>query len=211
MDPHLAEDEDLQKIKEWWKNNGSSIVIGVVVGLGAIVGINGWSMYSDHRAETASALYFELREQFQAGDVEAAGELARELREDFSGTPYAVNGALLAARLLAENDNADGAADMLAWAMENSEDANLAHAARLRLAYIVLEQGDTARAVELASVTDAGSYASHFAELRADALRQAGDAAGAREAYDEAIAALTPGSGYEGVLRAKRNSVAQPN
>ncbi|MCZ7599790.1 MAG: tetratricopeptide repeat protein [Gammaproteobacteria bacterium] len=45
-------------------------------------------------------------------------------------------------------------------------------------------------------------------EIRADAHAAAGAAAEARTAYEEAIAAAGPGSGYVELLRAKLNDVA---
>ena len=42
MEPHLAEDEELQKLKTWWKSNGTSIIVGIALGIGAIAGVNGW-------------------------------------------------------------------------------------------------------------------------------------------------------------------------
>ncbi len=212
MDPHLAEDEELAKLKAWWKKNGSSIIVGIVVGLGAIVGVNGWNMYTTNRAETASALYFQLRQHANTPDAGAAASLARELRADFSATPYAASGALIAAGTMYDSGDVDGAREMLDWALQNAADANLQHVARLRLAYLELGEGNAARAVELASVDDPGSYTSHYAEIRADAHRLAGDEDKAREAYDEAIAALGPSvSQYAEVLKAKRNSASRTN
>ena len=31
MEPHVAEDEDLEKLKSWWKTNGTSILVGIAL------------------------------------------------------------------------------------------------------------------------------------------------------------------------------------
>ncbi len=211
MDPHLAEDEELAKLKEWWRKNGTSIIVGIVVGLGAIVGINGWSLYTTNRAETASALFFQLRQHVENDDAASATGLADELQADFPSTPYASNGALLTAAALYDDGDVEGARKRLAWVVDNAPDPSLEHTARLRLAYLELGEGNTSRALELASTGEGGAFASHYAEIRADAHRLDGNDDQAAIAYDEAIAALPTASGYANVLRAKRNSLAGPN
>jgi predicted negative regulator of RcsB-dependent stress response len=208
MDPHMAEDEELQKLKDWWKKNGSSIIVGVSIGLAAILGVNGWNIYTANRDETASTLYMQLLERSSAKDAAATDELAKELQNKFDATPYAANGALLAAAVKYEAGDRDGVREMLSWAMEHAPDANLGHAARVRLAYLELGEGNNERALELATVDDPGTFASQYAELRADALAATGAGDRALALYEEAISSLPPGSRYAEVLRAKRNSVA---
>jgi predicted negative regulator of RcsB-dependent stress response len=208
VDPHIAEDEELHKLKEWWKRNGTSIIVGIVVGLSAIVGVNGWDWYSTRRAETASALYFQLRNSIAQGNLPTSLELARELRDDFKATPYAANGALMTAAVTFAQGDTETARELLEWVLANPGDDNIAHTARLRLAYLELSTGNHARALELASVPDVGTYGSHYAELRADAHVLAGDSGKALSAYDEAIAGLSPLSDHVAILTAKRNSVA---
>lgn len=208
MEPHIAEDEELHKLKEWWKSNGTSIIVGIVVGLTAIVGVNGWNWYTTQRGETASSLYFQLRNSLAQENIPTSMELVRELREDFSATPYAANGALLTAAALYAEGDIEGARDMLAWVLEEAGDENIEHAARLRLAYLELAAGNHSRAIELTSVPETGVYTSHYAEIRADAHRAAGEIDKARSAYDEAIAELSPLSDHIDLLTAKRNSMA---
>jgi len=211
MDPHMAEDEELQKLKEWWKKNGTSIIVGVVVGLVAILGFNGWNMYTANRGESASMLFTQLREAAQSGDAEQASQLAQELKEDFASTPYASGGVLVTAAALYSAGEIERARDLLQWALDNAPEPNLEHTARLRLAYLELGEGNHQKALDLATVADAGTYASQYAEIRADAHAAAGAAAEARTAYEEAIAAAGPGSGYVELLRAKLNDVAAAN
>lgn len=209
MDPHLAQDEDLQKLKDWWSKNGSSIIVGIAAGLAAIVGVNGWNWYTANRAETASALYYQVRQSVAEQNPDKARELTRELRGDFAATPYAASAALLAAGATYETGDGEGAREMLQWALANAPDVNFEHTARIRLAYLELWEGNEERAIELATVDDPGRYVSHYAEIRAEAQRAAGRSNEALAAYDEAIAALSPGSSYAGVLAAKRNSLAR--
>ena len=46
-DIQYAKDEDLERAKALWKENGRSIVAGVVIGLSAIAGYNFWQVEGD--------------------------------------------------------------------------------------------------------------------------------------------------------------------
>ena len=42
MSDHLTDEEQVEKVKAWLKENGTSIVAGVVIGLGGIFGWQFW-------------------------------------------------------------------------------------------------------------------------------------------------------------------------
>ena len=51
IDPRYSEDEHAERLKEWWKKNGTSIIFGVVIGVGAIAGVNYWRDYTQTQSE----------------------------------------------------------------------------------------------------------------------------------------------------------------
>ena len=54
---HIAHDDETEKLRDWWKRNGTGIIAGVLIGIGSVGGIQGWRMYQDSQGEKASALY----------------------------------------------------------------------------------------------------------------------------------------------------------
>jgi predicted negative regulator of RcsB-dependent stress response len=204
IDPRYSEDEQAERLKEWWKKNGTSIVFGVVIGVGAIVGVNYWRDYTRTQSETASALYSRL----VAGDAANSGDLSSELMQDYSSTPYAGLAALFSAKAKYEAGEAEEAAGFLRWALENSSQAGIQHPARLRLARVLLEQGETDQAAKLGEIEDYGGFASEYLELQGDVAMARGDAAAARSAYEEALRELIPGSPYGDLLAMKIDSAA---
>ena len=60
MDANLTDEERLEVIKKWWRENGSSIITGVVLGLAVLFGSKAWFAYQDRKAETASNIYTTL-------------------------------------------------------------------------------------------------------------------------------------------------------
>ncbi len=57
MTDYKTDDEKVEELKAWWKENGTSVVAGITL---AIVGLFGWQYWKDYKANTAaeaSALY----------------------------------------------------------------------------------------------------------------------------------------------------------
>ena len=74
---------------------------------------------------------------------------------------------------------------------ETSRDPELRLIAQSRLARVLSEQGKHDDALKLLDVANAGSFTPVFHEIRGDVLAAKGDVAGARQAYDAALAATT--------------------
>ncbi len=53
---HFAEDEQTEKIRQWWKRNGLAIIVGLVLGVGSVAGYQGWGIDQTRQAEAASDL-----------------------------------------------------------------------------------------------------------------------------------------------------------
>ena len=57
---HVAEDDDTQRIRAWWKKNGMGIVAGVAIGLVGVGGFKGWQAYTEDRALSASDVFQQM-------------------------------------------------------------------------------------------------------------------------------------------------------
>ena len=59
----FVEDEQTEKIKRWWKTNGTAVIVGLLLGVGSVAGYQGWGMYQDRQSEIASDLYQRMLRQ----------------------------------------------------------------------------------------------------------------------------------------------------
>jgi predicted negative regulator of RcsB-dependent stress response len=94
---------------------------------------------------------------------------------------------------------------------DSSRDAELRLIATTRLARVLAEQGKHDEALKLLDVAQAGSFAPLYHDLRGDILAARNDAAGAREAYDAALAATAanPPQGFDReYVELKRDALA---
>ncbi len=207
MDTYTPDDQ-LAKLKSWWDQYGTSLIVGVVLGVLLLGGLKYWQAYRIERAEAASPLYQNLLEDTANGKKDQAEATATKLMQDYSGTPYAGKAALLLARLRFDAGDPAGARQHLEWAMNKAGEAAVQHSARLRLGRLLLEQKDIDGALALAAVSDRSGFESEYDELKGDALLAKGDRNGAYQAYRTAFEKLRPGSGYGRWLAMKRDNVA---
>ena len=186
MTAYQTEEEQVEALKRWWKENGTSIIAGVVIGLGGIFGWQAWGNYQDRVGKDASLAFSQLVNAEQQGDVDSASKQAELLRLEYEKSSYAVFAALTQARLKLEAGDSAAARSQLEWAMQHADDASLKNLAQLNLARILLSEGDLAGAEKLATVEE-GGFAGDFAQLRGDIAVQQGDKQAAFQAYTLAM------------------------
>jgi predicted negative regulator of RcsB-dependent stress response len=185
-----TEEEQIQAIKDWWKRNGSSLLIGIGAALAIVFGWQAWQNYQTQQRTEAANQFANLLNAFSNQADETSGEtvafVAKTLREDYTDSAYAVYGNLILARQqMMEESNPQEAIDSLNWALEKSEEHEaLALVVRNRLARAQFSAGQYDEA--LATIDAAGSadaFDAIYSELRGDILLAQGDREGARKAY----------------------------
>lgn len=207
MEDFISPDDQLARLKAWWKQYGKALIAGVLLGALLLTGINAWKHYRTKQAEAASLVYDALLADFQQGKADAVASAATKLEQDYAATPYAGKAALLLARLRFDAKDTAGARQQLEWAMNNAREDAVRHSARLRLGHILLDRRDADGALALTQAKDTGGFAAEYQELRGDTLLAKNDRAGARAAYQAALDGLPAGSPYAGLLAMKRDSL----
>lgn len=188
MELEKTDQEQVEQLQKWWSENWKSLIGGLVLGLG---GILGWEQYRDYRAmqaAEASAQYDALHTAVEAGDVEAGQQTLAQLKSAHASSPYVAHGQLTLAKALAEAGDWDGAAAQLRAVMDGAKQKPLRELARLRLARVHWAQGDTAMALSTLDADVDAAFTPLFAELRGDIQKAAGDIDAARESYQQALA-----------------------
>ena len=99
-----SEEEQLEVVKRWWKENGTSLIAGAVLAAAGVFGWNAWQNYQEGKSEAASARYQQLINMtagttLEGDQLSAAQTLIDELTDDYGNTLYAELAQLLEARL----------------------------------------------------------------------------------------------------------------
>ena len=202
---HIAHDDETEKLREWWKRNGTGIVAGVLIGIGGVGGIQGWRMYQDSQAGKASALYEQMLGAAAGEAADAAASAASVLVSDHGDSGYADIARLMLARLALEAGDSEEAERALNELLESTADPVMRQVARVRLAVIALKDGEPEKIRALSKAEAGEGFTSHFQELLGDALVASGDFDGAQQAYQEALRGVAPESQAGQLITAKLN------
>ncbi|OOZ44913.1 YfgM family protein [Solemya velum gill symbiont] len=156
MSENLTEEQQVEELKKWWKENGRSIIVGGVIGIALIGGWRGWQGYEDSQAEKGAALYDKFTTHLVTQQVDAARADRNALVDDFSGTVYVDFANLRMAMTETDAGNIDTAILRLQDVITDGSDKGLMQLASLRLARLYLGQGKVAEARQaLSGVSDA--------------------------------------------------------
>ncbi|MCL1141754.1 tetratricopeptide repeat protein [Shewanella gaetbuli] len=185
MEIYSTEEQQVDAIKQFWKDYGTSIVIGAVVGLG---GLYGWNTYSDMKiasSEQASESYDQLTANADNPAVFLEGAESFVKEHDQAG--YQALLELLTAKAAVEAGDIDKAKDAYKRIIAAKPGAGVETIATIRLARLQAEQGNVGTALKtLDTVTD-DAFKSQKEELKGDFLVRQGDLELAKQAYQTAI------------------------
>ena len=174
--------EKAEEIKQWWKENGTSVITGVAI---AIAGVFGWQQWQAHKitqTEEASALFSQLNTEDKKTDPATLAQLKTD-----SASPYASLGALYAAKQASNQGNEDQAKTELQWTIDNTSDALIKQVAQLQLARLEISTKSYDNANKLLNSTFDKAYFSLVNELKGDVFRAQNKMDDAVKAYNEAI------------------------
>ena len=217
MATDTTEEEQVEAIKAWFDQNGTSLIVGIVVSLAAVFGYQSWEKTELADTEKASALYSDLSTAIVAGPLDTLSSqqistgkfLAEELKADHPGSTYAHFAALHLAKLAVEANDLDTAAKELDWLLANKPEHAIELIANLRLAKVktALEEYDAALA--LLDVKNAGAHVSSYQEQRGDIYLAMEKPEQAREAYKMAMDTIVEGQSKP-VLQMKFEDLIDP-
>lgn len=187
MSSYQSEEEQVEALKRWWKENGTSVITGALLGFAIIFGWQGWDAYQTSQGEGASILYTTMENQLAGADPEAGIQTAKRLVGEFGGSVYASFASLRLARLSYDKGEKAAAQSHLQWAMENAPDPALSELARLRLGRLLFDMQQWQAAAQLVEAAAGDVLPGEFALLRGDLALQQGDQEAARNAYRSAL------------------------
>jgi predicted negative regulator of RcsB-dependent stress response len=182
--------EQSERVQQWLRQNGLSIVVGIAIGL---VGIFGWQQWNKHKTGhqvEAANLYQQVQAAAAAGKNDNADTLTEQLLKDYADTTYAMFAASDRAQRQVQAKQPDKAIESLNWAESHASDTSLKALAQLRIARVQLGEGKAADALATLDRMPAKSYEGVAQELRGDVLVKLGRPDDARKAYVAAKAAL---------------------
>ncbi|MBT3196250.1 MAG: tetratricopeptide repeat protein [Gammaproteobacteria bacterium] len=187
MEFNTTDQEEIEILKKWWGENGTSLITGVAVGLALLFGWKGWHQYIDNQGMAASQYFEQMSSALIQKQSEKAEGVGHQLIDQYPSTIYAANGALALAALKVEQGEGAAARVHYQWVVENSSFDSPRQLAQLGIARTYLDEGNLDQALRQLSVESKGIYRSHFSEVKGDVLRQQGELSAATTAFADAL------------------------
>lgn len=199
----LQEQEQLDALKAWWKDNRKWLTAALAIALAAYAAFSYWKHYQGKQAAEASVLYAEVLKQVASNDPKRINDSVAALVEKYSNTAYAPRAQLLAVQANVQAKDLEHAKAQLQWVIAHSGESGLQDTARLKLSSILLDEKNYTEAMKLIDATHPEAFAGLFADLKGDVLAAQGKADEARVAYKLAFDKMDSKSAYRNLIQLK--------
>jgi len=196
--------EQGERVKSWLRENGSAIVMGLVLAFGLMFGFKQWQAWETSKRQQASAEYQVLSSLLEEENMDAAVSNYDVLKTEYPKSAYTSMAAMMMAKARLNSGQADLAASDLEYAMAHAQPEPVKVIARERLARVRLSQGDLDAAMKL--IDEAPSevgFEAQFAEIRGDIYLAKGETDLAIGSYQAALDTLEEGVGNRELLNIK--------
>lgn len=193
MNTYETEEQQIEAIKNWWKENGKAFIIGAVIGVGALMGGKAWLDYREGQRQSASIEFARLSDELRQNQTQSVTVHAEHIIENFANTPYGPLAALTLAKIKVEAGELDAAQSKLQWVLAHAKQNDIIHMARLRLARVMSANGQYQQALALLDNVDYEGYAAAYHEVRGDIQLAMQQQEAARASYNAALTALQAG------------------
>lgn len=184
MEQFATEEQQVEAIKQFWKEHGTSLILGAVLGL---AGLFGWQYYSDSQKEAkeaASISYQSALETMVSDDN--AGPISA-LIETGSAAGYTDLASLIAAKQAADKGELEVAASYLSKVAANGSDESLKQVAAVRLARVQLALAQHDKALASLDIAKDEAFVAQVEETKGDIFAAQGNFDKARMAYSTAL------------------------
>jgi len=206
VDIHQTEEQQVEAIKGFWKENGNSLIAGTVIGFGLFIGYN---FYQDNKLQqelTVSENYQKVIELAET-DKNAYRTSGDAFIKDNADSSYSALTALALAKDAAGHKDWSQVEKYLNIAVEKSTDAGVKGIAQLRLAQVKIQLAQYDNALTTLALPFPESFKASIEESKGDIYLKQDKVELARNAYQAALA--VDGQATNSSLQMKLDNLAE--
>jgi len=206
VDVYQTEEQQVEAIKGFWKENGTAVIAGLALGFAGFIGFN---VYKDKQLESevvTSDAYQTVMESAGKEDTLFSANANKFIAEN-KDSSYASLTAFALAKKASSHKDWPQVAIHLNTAIDNAKNQGIKAIASIRLARVQIQLEQYTEALATLSVTLPESFKSAIEEAKGDAYFKQGKVELARNAYQAALD--VEGQENNGALQMKLNDLAQ--
>ncbi len=205
----LEEQEKLSALQAWWEAYGKYVTAIVTVLCAIIIAVQGWRWYTRSQSEKAAVLYNAISQAAATKALDKAKDAGAQLLDKHPGSAYASRGALLLAKLAIDADDKALAKTHLQWVIDRATEDEMKQIARLRLAYVLLDEKAYDDALRMLDSKHDDQLDGLYSDAKGDILIAAGKPVEARAAFQAALLKLDPKGAHRGYVQLKLDSIGE--
>lgn len=209
-----TEEEQVEALKGWWKENGKSLLFMIAIALSAVFAWKTWQQKQLTDAENASITYQNLLDAVSGavnsgdeGQIVTSQHLAQQLKADYEKTEYARFAALLVAKVAVDQKDYTKALSELDWVLVHEPGSEMRNITLLRKARVYQAMGEFDKGLDTIKGLKDKEFSGSVYELKGDLLLASGESSGARDAYQQALKA-SESAGSNPLLNMKLEDLA---
>ena len=181
----IEEEQEINQLKDWWKENGKTIIVAFILGVGGMFGWRYWQAYQAEQIAQASSQYDALIYSAQQ-DEQAKKANIEQFVQANSKTAYAVFALLDEAKKATEKQDFAAAEVNLNQALTQSQDEVLTSIVALRLSSVQFQLGQLDNALTTLNQVKGESFNARKAILTGDIQVAKGDKVSAKNSFEQA-------------------------
>ena len=200
----LDEHEQGELVQRWLRNNGSSLITGIALGLSLVFAWQWWQGKGGRHQDEAATQYHAYAAALETKDAAKAKALEGQLAGKYSDSEYARLAVLRQAAYLQSSDKTGEAIAVLQGAQASFTQPDMKQLLELRLARLQLLAGKPDLAIrQLDAIGGKPLFPAIAAELRGDAAAAQGKRDQARADYEQAMTHLDQAAPTRALLELK--------
>lgn len=185
MEVYSNDNEQVDALKTFFAENGKALVVGVVLGIGALVGWRYWSSHQENNSREISQAYESAVTTLKADKPETYAA-AQKIAADEKNA-YGAFAALELAQHFVDANQLEKAEKQLQLGLAAAPDDNLKSVINMRLARVQLQMKQPDAALKTLDGIKGEGWTAIVADLRGEILLSKGDKQGARAAWEAGV------------------------
>lgn len=206
MEVYSSENEQREALMRFLADNGKALVIGVIIGIAALVGWRYWHNHQNDEMMASSAAWQQVNTALTTGAAQQQIDDAATFAKN-NNNNYGALTSMDLARFYAEKGDFTTAEQQLKKALTQTKEENLQTLIKLRLARVQIQAKNVDGALQTLTGIKQEAWSALADDIRGDALIIKGDNQAARDAYDKALKANPP-QALQALLRMKLNNLS---
>ncbi|MCR1836898.1 tetratricopeptide repeat protein [Rodentibacter caecimuris] len=182
----IEEEQEINQLKEWWKENGKTIIVAFILGVAGVFGWRYWQTYQANQIAEASAGYDALVYAAEQAPTAQKAKLTEFIQAN-SKTSYAVFALFDEAKNAVAKQDFASAEVALQQVLTQSQDDLLTSLAALRLSAVQFQLGQLDSALSTLEQVKSAGFNARKILLVGDIQLAKGDTVAAKNSFEQVL------------------------